>query len=161
MLTFIIVWLSVALPVLTIAGISAYFYNNWARKLNPYVKRVWVNALRSGEYEQGYGQLCDEEGKFCVLGVLCDIHSRLNSKPWVLGTHPTFHFHSFHYLGNSCTAPVEVERWAFKGKSCSFAKIGLKPRHAFNQGAGFTLDRLNDCRIYSFCDLADLIEAQL
>ncbi len=32
----------------------------------------WVEALRSGKYEQTTGQL-REGNKFCVLGVLCDI----------------------------------------------------------------------------------------
>lgn len=41
-------------------------------KMNPEVKAVWLTALRSGEYEQGTGKL-SSEGKFCCLGVLCDI----------------------------------------------------------------------------------------
>lgn len=32
----------------------------------------WVAALRSGEYDQGNGKL-NMGGKFCCLGVLCDI----------------------------------------------------------------------------------------
>lgn len=32
----------------------------------------WVQALRSGEYEQGQDYLC-RGGKFCCLGVLCEI----------------------------------------------------------------------------------------
>lgn len=42
------------------------------------IKRRWVEALRSGEYEQGTGALrqLDEDGKvvgYCCLGVLCDV----------------------------------------------------------------------------------------
>jgi hypothetical protein len=36
-------------------------------------KKDWIKALRSGEYPQGYGKLHSSEGKFCCLGVLCDI----------------------------------------------------------------------------------------
>lgn len=32
----------------------------------------WVKALRSGEYKQGFGYLCNE-GNHCCLGVLCEI----------------------------------------------------------------------------------------
>lgn len=32
----------------------------------------WVKALRSGDYEQGQDYLC-RDGKFCCLGVLCEI----------------------------------------------------------------------------------------
>ena len=36
------------------------------------VKEKWVAALRSGEYEQGTSALL-RDGKYCCLGVLCDI----------------------------------------------------------------------------------------
>lgn len=34
--------------------------------------RLWVDALRSGEYEQGYGALLND-GKYCCLGVACEV----------------------------------------------------------------------------------------
>lgn len=41
------------------------------------LKKKWLDALRSGEYEQGSDQLVmtfmDEQDKFCCLGVLADI----------------------------------------------------------------------------------------
>lgn len=40
--------------------------------MNEAVAKQWVAALRSGRYEQGRGQLL-LDGKFCCLGVLCDI----------------------------------------------------------------------------------------
>lgn len=39
----------------------------------------WVNALRSGEYQQTKGCLQDSEG-FCCLGVACDIFIKPGSK---------------------------------------------------------------------------------
>jgi len=44
----------------------------------PEIKEKWINALRSGEYEQIRGALRREEG-FCCLGVLCDI---INTDCW-------------------------------------------------------------------------------
>lgn len=35
------------------------------------LKRKWVEALRSGEYKQGRGELLNDEGAYCCLGVLC------------------------------------------------------------------------------------------
>jgi hypothetical protein len=38
--------------------------------------RAWVDALRSGRYEQGHGRLltvADDVKRFCCLGVACDI----------------------------------------------------------------------------------------
>lgn len=40
--------------------------------MNPEVKAKWVAALRSGKYQQASGTLNDE-GRFCCLGVLCEI----------------------------------------------------------------------------------------
>ena len=40
--------------------------------LNITLARKWVDALRSGEYEQTTNLLRDDKG-FCCLGVLCDI----------------------------------------------------------------------------------------
>lgn len=39
------------------------------------IQKKWVEALRSGEYRQGEGYLQDHEGKFCCLGVACEIFS--------------------------------------------------------------------------------------
>jgi hypothetical protein len=36
------------------------------------IKARWVAALRSGEYDQGTGQL-RSYGRFCCWGVLCDL----------------------------------------------------------------------------------------
>lgn len=37
------------------------------------LKQTWVEALRSGEFEQTDDSLQDRDG-FCCLGVLCEIH---------------------------------------------------------------------------------------
>lgn len=42
-------------------------------KMDPAVKALWVSALRSGVYVQGYGKLRTPVGRHCCLGVLCDI----------------------------------------------------------------------------------------
>jgi hypothetical protein len=46
--------------------------------MNPEVKALWLDALRSGEYKQGQGRLrkTEDDGTFsyCCLGVLCDLY---------------------------------------------------------------------------------------
>lgn len=37
------------------------------------LKAKWVEALRSGKYEQGHSALRNHDNKFCCLGVLCDV----------------------------------------------------------------------------------------
>ena len=40
--------------------------------MNAEYKQKWLTALRSGKYPQGREKL-REDGKYCCLGVLCDI----------------------------------------------------------------------------------------
>lgn len=40
--------------------------------LKPDVKRLWIEALRSGRYPQGRSFL-NRDGRFCCLGVLCEL----------------------------------------------------------------------------------------
>lgn len=37
------------------------------------IKSRWVEALRSGRYQQGRGSLRPSENTYCCLGVLCDL----------------------------------------------------------------------------------------
>lgn len=45
--------------------------------MNKKIKKAWLKALRSDDYEQGVGQLCYTENDgidhFCCLGVLIDV----------------------------------------------------------------------------------------
>lgn len=41
--------------------------------MNAELKAKWVAALRSGNYEQGWGLLRGVTDKYCCLGVACDI----------------------------------------------------------------------------------------
>ena len=50
--------------------------------------KTWLKNLRSGEYEQGTGNLCTTEvgvDRFCCLGVACDV---LLNDTWTEGNHP-------------------------------------------------------------------------
>ena len=64
--------------------------------------KKWVKALRSGEYEQGEGNLCKEdeisgECEYCCLGVACDIFvegdwiEHPNYYAWSIGDHKSFY----------------------------------------------------------------------
>jgi hypothetical protein len=41
--------------------------------MNKELKAKWLEALRSGKYEQGQRSLKSLDRKYCCLGVLCDI----------------------------------------------------------------------------------------
>lgn len=38
------------------------------------VRELWVQALESGKYKQCRLNLKNKDGKFCCLGVLCDLY---------------------------------------------------------------------------------------
>lgn len=43
------------------------------KKINPEVKKLWVEALLSGNYKQGMGIMRSKDNFFCIFGVLCDV----------------------------------------------------------------------------------------
>lgn len=44
------------------------------------VKERWIKALRSSEYEQGYGHLYVKNEGYCCLGVLADVEDMWGNK---------------------------------------------------------------------------------
>ncbi len=107
--------------------------------MNQDIKQRWVAALRSGEYLQGRNAL-RQDGAFCCLGVLCDLHAKETGNAWT-GLEN-------HYFGASGALPPEVRDWA-----------GLS-RGNPEMGKGKSLAGINDSGV-SFSHIADLIEAQL
>ena len=74
--------------------------------MNKTVIRKWAEALESGEYMQGYGQLYDGE-TYCCLGVLCQLHMQETGEVWEEdedGMHC--------YLGHANYLPATVANWA-------------------------------------------------
>lgn len=99
--------------------------------------QAWVTALRSGKYEQGIGQLKTNDGKYCCLGVACEVWCKRMHKPW-----PS---------GNTIHLPENVVNW-----------LGLRSRNGQygddfltndNDGNGYT-------RQHSFAEIADIIESE-
>ena len=49
------------------------------------LKQRWVDALRSGQYQQGFGRLhkqLSNKSYFCCLGVLCEVAIKEGSISW-------------------------------------------------------------------------------
>lgn len=57
-------------------------------KLNPDFKKRWIEALRSGDYEQGKNSLY-KDGKYCCLGVACVLDGIstdvIEKRPYITG----------------------------------------------------------------------------
>jgi hypothetical protein len=128
-------------------------------KLDPEFKKLWVAALRSGEYQQTRQTLYRTEGDqdypagMCCLGVACDlaIKHKIVEAAW----HATGNRMEF-VLANEGAGtnvpPIEL-----------FYKIitdNTRPVNEWQLPDGSTLYGLND-KGYTFAQLADLIEEHM
>lgn len=75
--------------------------------------RKWVVALRSGEYEQGRGQLLDEHNRMCCLGVACAVYMDETGRgKWTDPNDDGFmYFMTEHGGRNAISLPFEVREW--------------------------------------------------
>jgi hypothetical protein len=120
--------------------------------MNSEVKKLWLDALRSGEYVQAYGRLKADKG-FCPLGVLCDIaiKNKIGELKWDCGSIASGDTIS---TTRSCkrimgTLPEEVQKWS------GIDSVGTFP------GKNSNVVKANDSYKYTFEQLADMIEVYL
>jgi hypothetical protein len=108
------------------------------------LKTKWVEALRSGKYEQGKRALC-HEGKFCCLGVLADVSG----------------------LGKWITRAPDERLFEFVPDDLGATTLpdGFLQQAELSPADQGELWRLNDGvsgrREHSFTEIADYIEANL
>lgn len=69
------------------------------------LKNKWIDALRSGKYQQGHYSLKKPNDIgiqcFCCLGVLCDVYDRT-------GWHTSPDWTHFNYKGSKYMAPITL-----------------------------------------------------
>lgn len=114
-------------------------------KMDPEVKAKWLEALRSGEYEQGSNVLF-RDGCHCCLGVLAEIN---NVPRETKGS-----FNETYYNFNGYESVVGVP-----GDYC-----GIDPVISYqlmDMNDGYTHDEYGNPRKYSFVEIADFIEKNL
>lgn len=123
--------------------------------MKPAIKRRWVDALRSGKYEQGRGLLC-HDGRFCCLGVLCELAAEdgvVERQPRTDGAVVFDRTPNAGLTAGLVLLPAAVMAWAgldvdYAGRVVIGGKYEPIPDHNDDGGA-------------SFDELADAIEAQL
>ena len=138
-------------------------------KMNIEIKQKWVNALRSGEYEQGSEKLYSGRG-YCCLGVLCDLYSKENGLKWefrgddVIKTEDEIvssqlqKFDYFYFDDESEFLHESVKEWA----ELSVKNPQVRVEYEDDEDARFYVDEIanvNDSG-YSFTQLAEIIENQ-
>lgn len=135
------------------------------------IKKRWVEALRSGEYEQGRMKLRNkgtESDTFCCLGVLCDLAVQDGAipEPKRYGDSATF-FYGTHniddgdnalgYIDSTTALPQEVIEWAFTKRETRSKITRLANPTAGERDLAWWNDHGNK----DFNGIADLIEEQL
>lgn len=113
-------------------------------------QKLWIAALRSGEYKQGREMLSDGDS-YCCLGVLCEIaiqHGVGIEKVARLGER-------VRYNGELSVAPKEAVKWV--GLHAKNGKVNSKLTDSRLHGGG-ELSAAND-RGATFAEIADFIEA--
>lgn len=113
------------------------------------IKAKWLEALRSGEYVQGKNALKTKEGKYCCLGVLCDLHRKTTKKAgcnWGVNNSG-----EGVYFKNTGALPKEVMDWAGFTEHSADGDLVLN-------GKGTNLASLNDGKGYGFKRIAQVIE---
>ena len=109
--------------------------------MNQEIKQRWVEALRSGEYKQGYEYLYNC-GAFCCLGVLTDLYIKEHGFQWKRNPDDIRSFE-----GHSSSLPESVQEWAGAGILGAWPVI-----------LGESAVSYNDKYKYSFDKIANLIE---
>jgi hypothetical protein len=105
--------------------------------MNKQIAKNWVEALRSGQYEQGKHQL-QVGNKFCCLGVLCKIAQKAKIK---------VNLNKNKLLGTSLMHQSRVKQWAEIKQDIGVISNSL------------VLVSLND-NGNSFSEIADIIEKE-
>lgn len=115
-------------------------------KMKPEIKAKWLEALRSGEFEQSTGALCEVDGGYCCLGVLSELAVREGvAEKWLREEDEgIYHFGKKKGDKSSEFLPVSVRKWA--------GLVSDNP--AVPKG---NLAVLNDQHV-PFSEIADLIE---
>ena len=120
--------------------------------MKPEIKKLWVKALRSGEYKQGHDALRPTPNTFCCLGVLCNLHAQAHPKIAAKQKDPE------QYLGKTYSLPDAVMKWSgIKDKMGDEVCI----HGDYDRLANFNDGDTSRNRKVTFKTLANAIEEQL
>ncbi len=133
-------------------------------KLNPRIKKLWLESLRSGEYTQGEGRLRRND-KHCCLGVLCELAvvEGIIEKPGLdrLGRET----YLYGLQADDSNLPKAVSYWANLSSRDGLLPVEIKTgtkignTGRITQGSIGSLMTMNDSG-FTFLEIADVIEEQ-
>jgi hypothetical protein len=122
------------------------------QKMDPEVKALWVEALRSGNFKQGRNLLRSMDDSYCCLGVLCELAHQAGVIPapepsTKAGGDPIY----YQYQDRTGFPPDDVKEWAGLSRNVS---------GDINPEIG-ELTRMNDAKRATFGEIANWIEREL
>jgi hypothetical protein len=124
--------------------------------MDSYIAQQWTAALRSGEYEQGTGAL-NKDGKYCCLGVLCDLFDRANPGELEVTERSSG---AIAYNGDSSLPSATVLNWA--GLTDEYGSVMMSEQDRDGYSIEIHLTELNDgtssMRSLTFNEIADVID---
>jgi len=121
--------------------------------MNSNVKKLWIDALRSGEYTQTSGLLKRGEA-MCCLGVLCDLYKKETG----YGVWDEFDNFRIDGAGHLTILPKEVCNWAgISNNDPSIADVDAMSPAIKTLPATVANDRIN----MTFNEIADCLETGL
>lgn len=135
-------------------------------KMNPEVKQKWIDALRSGDYEQGSEKLRGVNG-YCCLGVLCDLYAQEHNTEWEfrgydeLSDETNNPMDYWYFDEHSEFLPESVMNWA--GLKTNNPQVRVDVEDNDDEDNWYFQDEIanvNDSG-YTFMDLSKIIEQQL
>ena len=134
--------------------------------MNPEIKKMWADALRSGKYVQGTRYLKYETPKgfcHCALGVLCDLAVKAGVAEWLdaadCDEHPAIAslVHVSHCGIAKTSLHTSVADWSgLAGISCTDPEL-----HDDEGLSKLSISEWNDVRGATFHQIAEMIEEQL
>lgn len=118
--------------------------------MKPKIKKLWVDALRSGQYKQTKNKLQTNEG-YCCLGVLCDIYAKQTKKgSWKMS--------ELNDLSMDFIDINDISQFVLTDGVIKWSKVTTGYHVMINNIA---LTTYNDKLNYSFAEIADLIVENL
>lgn len=148
---------------------NTHYYTSLVPRIDPTEKQLWIEALLSGKYKQGYEAL-NIDDNLCCLGVYCEVKDVPKTR---LGTDGSQYYGAEDYADTRGFIPdgylipwVDVEgelrrvrRSGFSGADVIFQCYGQGPNGEQESWlrASYSVSSLNDSRKFTFAQIADII----
>lgn len=125
--------------------------------MKPEIAKIWVEALRSGKYEQCTSVLRSTDNKFCCLGVLCELAVKEGViPPAEINNRNDYYIYDKTFYG---VLPDPVAGWA--GMKNTNGWYDVKKDSKGNIIETIALYKHNDQDKMNFNQIADIIEANV